>query len=59
MTKKDYIVIAQSINEAIEMEGDVKRVNPVIEHIIDTLVIEFQIDNPLFDEERFREMAYK
>ncbi len=59
MTKKDYIVIAQSIKEAIEMEGNIERVNPAIEHIIDELVISLQVDNLSFNEKRFREAIYR
>ena len=59
MTKKHYVQIAKAINEAIKMEGNIERVNPAIEHIIDELVISLQVDNLLFNEKRFREAIYK
>ncbi len=59
MTKKHYVQIAKAINEAIKMEGNIERVNPAIEHIIDELVITLQVDNLGFNKRLFTEAIYK
>ncbi len=59
MTKKHYIKMAKAINEAIKMEGSLDRVNPAIEHIIDSLIDCFGAENPRFDTIRFLEAVYQ
>ena len=59
MTKKDYVRIAKEIKKAIEFEGNIERVNPAIEHLVDGLIVSLQLDNPAFDENRFKQAIYE
>ena len=48
MTKKDYIIIADCINDVLTEDN-----RPALLDVINTLSGRFIIDNPRFDKQRF------
>ena len=52
MTRKDYIVIAEVLNEARKLEGSAPDYG-VVDTITNGLCHVFQVDNPRFDRTQF------
>ena len=54
MTRKDYVAIAQAINDEIRPYSE-HAIQSTVYNIIDNLCDTFQEDNPRFDRARFLE----
>jgi hypothetical protein len=54
MTKKDYVLIAETINNVMWIDGSCPL---TIARLVGALGVVLEIDNPRFDEERFRYAA--
>ena len=53
MTRKDYVLLADTIKNARKVEGDMGAVLVSVAHLANTLATELAIDNPRFDRHRF------
>lgn len=53
MTRKDYVMIADTIKTARKVEGDAGAILVSVAHLANTLATELEIDNPRFDRARF------
>jgi hypothetical protein len=53
MTRKDYVMIAETIKTARKVEGDTGTILVSVAHLANTLATELEIDNPRFDRARF------
>jgi len=53
MTRKDYVLIADTIKTACKVDSKMGAVLVSVEHLANTLATEFEIDNPRFDRARF------
>jgi len=53
MTRKDYVIIAESIKNTRKVELTNGTVLVSVAHLANTLATELEIDNPRFDRHRF------
>lgn len=56
MTRKDYVLIAEAINESMRLTDD-REAQLVLSGLVTNLQDRLKADNPRFDVARFREAA--
>lgn len=59
MSRKDYVAVAQAINEVYGMPDNSLPVVQALMRLVDTLSDHFKADNDRFDRERFKAAALK